>query len=158
MVIVVCPWKESLTSDGQQFHQYQYNEQSPLTEHTNRPRLMTLKKKSLVWDRHTIVAGVSEQLFIKRMIVHRNDYDWNQYLLLINHLWSVSYRSKYRSYVFVLHIVVCPFLWPLCFCLFFDMRTLITPLVSSNISLTRIRWKGESLADCIPHLYQSLKR
>ena len=26
-------WKESLNSDGQQFHQYQQNDQSPLTEH-----------------------------------------------------------------------------------------------------------------------------
>ena len=26
-------WKDSLNGDGQQFHQYQQNEQSPLTSH-----------------------------------------------------------------------------------------------------------------------------
>ena len=26
-------WKESINSDGQQFHQYQQNKQSPLTSH-----------------------------------------------------------------------------------------------------------------------------
>jgi hypothetical protein len=30
-LIILKLWKESLNSDGQQFHQYQLNEQSPLT-------------------------------------------------------------------------------------------------------------------------------
>jgi len=31
-------WKDSLNSDGQQFHQYQQNELSPqIVEHKNRP-------------------------------------------------------------------------------------------------------------------------
>ena len=41
-----------------------------------------------------------------------------------------------QIYVYVLQIVVCPFVlfsfWPLCCLFFFDIRILITPLVSSN--------------------------
>ena len=39
--------------------------------------------------------------------------------------------------MYVLSIVVCPFVlffWPLCCLFFFDIRILITPLVSSNSS------------------------
>ena len=80
-------WQESLNSDGHQFHQYQQNEQSPLTYrkfkqwwssippistkqtitfHLNwtpqtqkRPWHMTLKIQVLSWNRHKIVAGLN---------------------------------------------------------------------------------------------------
>ena len=89
MVIVVCPWKESLTSDGQQFHQHQYNEQSPLTEHTNRPRLITLKKNSLAWDRHKSVAGLNRRI---RTIVHQTNDCTSKWL------WLKSIPSTYSSF------------------------------------------------------------
>ena len=47
--------KESLISDGHQFHQYQQNEQSPLSlAHwtQKRPWHMTLEIQILAWDRH----------------------------------------------------------------------------------------------------------
>ena len=49
-------WKESLNSDGQQFHQYQQNKQSPLTEHKKQTRHMMLEIQVLAWDRHTKVV------------------------------------------------------------------------------------------------------
>ena len=52
-------WKESLNSTGQQFHQYQRNEQSSLTEHNKRPQHMALEIQVLAWDRHTLVAGLT---------------------------------------------------------------------------------------------------
>ena len=34
-------WKQSLISDGQQFHKYQQKEQSPLTEHKKKETTTT---------------------------------------------------------------------------------------------------------------------
>jgi hypothetical protein len=47
------------SSDDQQFHQYQENEQSPLTSThwpQNRPRRIKLEFKLMAWDRHKQVA------------------------------------------------------------------------------------------------------
>jgi len=45
--------KDSLNSDGQQFHQYQQNDQQPLlTEHNKVPRYMTLEIQVLALDMH----------------------------------------------------------------------------------------------------------
>jgi hypothetical protein len=55
-------WKESLNSDGQQFHQYQQNEQLSLTfiQWTQKnPWHMTLEIQILDWDRHKTVAGLN---------------------------------------------------------------------------------------------------
>jgi len=55
-------WEASLNSDGQQFHQYQQNAQSPLalTQWTHiKPWPMTLEIQVLAWDRHKHVAGLN---------------------------------------------------------------------------------------------------
>ena len=55
-------WKESLNSNGEQFHQYQQNKQSPftLTHWTyKRPRHM-MEIQVLAWDRHKHVAGLNQ--------------------------------------------------------------------------------------------------
>ena len=46
-----------------------------------------------------------------------------------------STRSLVLCVCFVERCCLCPFVWPLCY-LFFDLRLLITPLVSSNTSKT----------------------
>ena len=53
--------KENLNSDDQQFHKYDYSEQSllTLTEHNNGPRYMTLEIQVLVWNIHTNVVGLN---------------------------------------------------------------------------------------------------
>jgi len=52
--------KFPLVSDGQQFHHYEQNEQSPLTSThwttTKITRHMTLEIQILIWDRHTNMA------------------------------------------------------------------------------------------------------
>jgi hypothetical protein len=52
----------------------------------------------------------------------------------------------------ILWIVVCPFvffLWPLCCLSFFDLRILITPLVSSNSSCQHYRVNNFCCSPCI---------
>jgi hypothetical protein len=56
--------KESLNSDGQQFHPYQQYEQSPLTSTQwtqRRPRQMELDIQSLSWDRDKHVMRLNQQ-------------------------------------------------------------------------------------------------
>jgi len=50
--------KRKLNSDGNQFHQYQQNNQLPLifTELAERKKTMTLEIHVLTWDRHIKVA------------------------------------------------------------------------------------------------------
>ena len=55
-------WQESLNTDGQQFHQYQQNEQSPLTlTHLTQKqgRHITLEIRIIAMDRHTDAAGLN---------------------------------------------------------------------------------------------------
>ena len=60
--------KDSLNSDGQKFHQYQQNDQSPsLTEHTKRH--MTLEIQILIWEKHKHVAGLCSMTFSKKTSV-----------------------------------------------------------------------------------------
>ena len=56
--------KESLNSDGHQFHQYQQNEQSPLipTDSLKTKKVqndMTLEIQVLAWDRYKNVTGLN---------------------------------------------------------------------------------------------------
>ena len=51
-------WKESLNNDGQQLHQYQQNEQPPLTSN-NTTTYRVLEIKVLDWDRHKNVTGIN---------------------------------------------------------------------------------------------------
>ena len=56
-------WKESLNSNGEQFHQYQQNKQSSFTwTHwtQKRPQHMMLEIQVLAWDSHTHVAGLNQ--------------------------------------------------------------------------------------------------
>jgi hypothetical protein len=50
--------KESLNSDGQQFYQYQQNEESHITSNNlfNKNHDMTLNFKVMAWDRHLHMA------------------------------------------------------------------------------------------------------
>jgi len=48
-------WKENLNSDGQQLHQYQQIEQTPIIW----PRHMTLEIQVLAWDRHKKVTKLN---------------------------------------------------------------------------------------------------
>jgi hypothetical protein len=62
ILIIIAKWK--LNRDGHQFHQYQQNEQSPLslteiTEQKTIPRHMTLKIHVLAWDRNNNVAELN---------------------------------------------------------------------------------------------------
>ena len=63
--------KESLNGGGLQFHQYQQNEQSPLTSNLQtykRLRRMTLEIQVLAWDRHTTVEWLNRLNEIKTML------------------------------------------------------------------------------------------
>jgi hypothetical protein len=54
--------RESLSSDGQQFHQYHQYGQSLFTSDMSThkiPRHMTLEIKVVAWDRHTNVVGLN---------------------------------------------------------------------------------------------------
>ena len=55
--------KESLNSDGQQFHKYQRNKKSPLSsDHWTQKKSMTLWEiQVLAWDRHKNVTGLNLQ-------------------------------------------------------------------------------------------------
>jgi hypothetical protein len=55
-------WKESLNNDCQQFHQYQQNEQPPLTSNhqtLSRPRHIPKENRLLTWDRLINAAGLN---------------------------------------------------------------------------------------------------
>jgi hypothetical protein len=71
---VFVRFKVDLIHDGQQFHKYRQNEQSP---HLNllearKKKTMTLEIQLLAWDRHKNVATLSQlmgsQLFISKYI------------------------------------------------------------------------------------------
>ena len=54
--------------------------------------------------------------------------------------WSCIKMQENKFYMYILQIVVCPFvffLWPLCCMFFFEIRILIAPLVSSSSSISR---------------------
>jgi hypothetical protein len=54
--------KESLNSDGQQFHQYQQYEQLPLTSNhwtQKKPQYVTLESHVPPWDKHKNVVGLN---------------------------------------------------------------------------------------------------
>ena len=60
--IYICKlWKESLSRDGKQFHQYQQNQQSNrVTEHKKGGHMhMTLNIHILAWDRQKNVSGIN---------------------------------------------------------------------------------------------------
>jgi hypothetical protein len=50
--------KESLNSDGQQFHQYQQTKQSPLVLNKKQPQHIMLKSQVLAWGQTQKCGGV----------------------------------------------------------------------------------------------------
>jgi hypothetical protein len=50
--------KESLNSDGQQFHQYQQTKQSPLVLDQKQPQHIMLKSQVLAWGQTQKCGGV----------------------------------------------------------------------------------------------------
>ena len=80
--------KERLNSNGQQFHQYQQNEQPPLAPKSLNIKkkyhdtCMTLGIKVLAWDRQNIVAGLNllmgSQLSLDKWISNCNTDICNQ--------------------------------------------------------------------------------
>jgi hypothetical protein len=61
-------WWESLNNYGHQFHQYQQNEQPPLSHlnslSTKWPQHVTLEIKVLAWDRHKSLGSPNPPLLI----------------------------------------------------------------------------------------------
>ena len=51
-------WKQSLNSDGQQFHQYQQTKQSPLVLNKKQPQHIMLKSQVLAWGQTQKCGGV----------------------------------------------------------------------------------------------------
>ena len=80
-------WKKSLSSDGQQFHQYQQNEQSHATSNHwkwKRPRRMKLEIEIVAWNRHTNVEVLNRLMWWiptqSQVEFTDNQFVWNMQL------------------------------------------------------------------------------